>query len=115
MRPDQRSTFRTSSSIWFNLAAAAAATLAVVPWFRSFGPVTGEPLGLLAACAVTAIPAFLLLNAARADAMSTRVRQALWLLAISMMLTSGGNFLRFLNANGVAFPSIPLKRTLSAA
>jgi signal transduction histidine kinase len=107
MRPDQRSTFRTSSSIWFNLAAAAAATLAVVPWFRSFGPVTGEPLGLLAACAVTAIPAFLLLNAARADAMSTRVRQALWLLAISMMLTSGGNFLRFLNANGVAFPSIP--------
>lgn len=107
MRPAPRSISWTPNSLWFSLAVAAAGFLAVLPWFFSFGPVTGEAFGLLAASAVTAFPCFLLLKAAGADGMSGRLRQALWLLAISMAMTSAGNFLRFLDANGVPFPSIP--------
>jgi signal transduction histidine kinase len=107
MRPETAPAIRAHNTIWLNLAAAAAAGLAVVPWLRSFGPVTGEAGGLLAACGVTAVPGFLLLKASRGSGLSGRLRQALLLLAIATLLTSGGNFLRFLDALGVAFPAIP--------
>ena len=50
---------------WLTLATVVATCLAALPWFISFGPVTGEKGGLVAAVAVTFIPAWLLLDTAR--------------------------------------------------
>jgi signal transduction histidine kinase len=83
------------------------AGLAVTPWIVSFGPVTGEPAGLLAAAAVTSLPACLMLAASRRDGLSRRLRQALVLLGVSMLIAACGNLLRFLHTVGVPLPSIP--------
>jgi signal transduction histidine kinase len=89
------------------LFTAALAGLALAPWLVSFGPVTGEAPGLLAASVVTAVPGILMARAARRSAIPARTRQALLLLALSMVLTAAGNLLRFAGALGVAFPAVP--------
>jgi signal transduction histidine kinase len=92
---------------WAALFTAMSAGLAATPWTVSFGPVTGEPGGILAAAVVTAVPGILLMAASRRSDLSGRLRQALLLLGLSILMTAGGNLLRFLNALGVAFPAIP--------
>ena len=89
------------------LATIATLCLAALPWIVSFGPVSGEPGGILAAAAVTALPGFLLLKASRNRGLSFRLKQALLLLALSILLTAAGNLIRFLGALGVPLPSIP--------
>jgi signal transduction histidine kinase len=93
--------------VWAALFTLVLAGLAASPWIVSFGPVTGEPLGILAAALVTAVPGFLLMRASRRMGISSRIRQALFLLALSMLMTAGGNLLRLLGALGVPFPSVP--------
>jgi signal transduction histidine kinase len=89
------------------LATVATVFLAALPWMTSFGPVSGEPGGLIAAAAVTAMPGFLLLKASLNRGLSYRLQQALLLLALAILLTAGGNLIRFLGALGVPLPSIP--------
>lgn len=79
----------------------------MTPWIVSFGPVSGEAGGIFAAAVVTFVPGLLLLRASRETERSARLRQALLLLALSILISAGGNFLRFLGALGVSFPSIP--------
>ncbi len=81
--------------------------LAVLPWIISFGPLRGGPGGVLAATLVTAVPGFLLLAVSRQSELSGRLRQALFFLATSMLLTAGGNFLRLLNGLGISLPTVP--------
>jgi signal transduction histidine kinase len=88
-------------------ATAVFASLAVLPWLVPFGPLTGGKSGTAAALLVTAVPGILLLLASRRPDLLERLRQALALLAVSMLLTSAGNLLRFVDALGVALPSVP--------
>jgi signal transduction histidine kinase len=89
------------------LATAVLACLAALPWFLSFGPVNGDKGGILAAALVTLCPGCIFLAASRNPLLESRLRQALGLFGITMLLTSAGNFLRLLDACGVALPSIP--------
>jgi signal transduction histidine kinase len=93
----------------FLLAAAAAvfASLAVLPWLFPFGPLTGGVAGTAAAFFVTGVPGVLLLFASRRPDLLARLRQALTLLGVSILLTAGGNLLRFVGELGVALPSVP--------
>jgi len=96
---------------WLTLATVVATCLAALPWFISFGPVTGEKGGLVAAVAVTFIPAWLLLVASRNTEMAPRLRQALLLLGFSMLAVSVGNLLRLARALGAPLPTIPIVST----
>jgi signal transduction histidine kinase len=93
--------------IWAGLYTAVLVGLAAAPWIVSFGPVTGEPLGLLAAAVVTAVPGILMLRASRRLAISGRLRQSLLLFGLAMILTAGGNLIRLAGALGAPLPSIP--------
>jgi len=93
--------------LWLTGATAFFAALAVLPWLVSFGPLTGGAPGTAAALLVTAVPGLLLLLASRRPELVGRLRGALALLAISMLMTAAGNLLRFIDAIGVAAPSIP--------
>jgi signal transduction histidine kinase len=73
----------------------------------SFGPVTGEAWGLLAASAVTAVPGLLLIRASRGSGVSGRLKLALALLGVSILGSTAGNLLRFLAAVGVPLPDVP--------
>ncbi len=98
---------RNPRHLWTLLVTAASAGLAVTPWFVSFGPVTGEPGGLLAATAVTSVPGILMLKASRQGGVARGLRLALLFLGVSMLMTAFGNLLRFFALMGVPFPSIP--------
>ena len=93
--------------VWLTLATAAGACFAVLPWISSFGPLSGERSGVFAAFLVTAVPGALLLAGARKPELLGRLRQTLALLAVSMLLTAGGNLLRLVGAYGVTLPSVP--------
>jgi signal transduction histidine kinase len=98
---------RSNRHFWAAFVTTASVTLAVTPWIVSFGPVTGEPLGILAASVVTALPGFILLRATRRPGLSSRLSQAILLLSLSMLMASAGNLLRFLGVLGVPLPSVP--------
>jgi signal transduction histidine kinase len=93
--------------LWLTVATVLGAGLAILPWVSSFGPLSGERSGILAAFIVTAVPGTLLLVASRRPGLSRRLRQALGLLAFSMLLTAGGNLLRLVNALGITMPNVP--------
>ena len=93
--------------LWLTAATAVFAALAVLPWLTPFGPLTGGAPGTAAALLVTAVPGLLLLFASRRHELVGRLRGALALLAISMLMTAAGNLLRFIDAIGVAAPSVP--------
>jgi hypothetical protein len=98
---------RSRHRLWLTVAAVVWACLAILPWTFSFGPLNGDRGGVLAAFLVTAVPGFLILAASRRAELLGRLRQALALLAFSMLLTAAGNFLRLLSALGVALPAVP--------
>lgn len=83
------------------------ALLAGVPWLMPFGPLTGGRAGTAAALVVTAIPGLVFLAASRRADLLARLRTALFLLAVSILLTAAGNALRFVDALGFSFPSVP--------
>lgn len=93
--------------LWLTAATAVFASLAVLPWLTSFGPLTGGPSGTAAAVVVTGVPGVLLLFASLRPELLGRLRRALALLSFSMLLTTAGNLLRFVDALGFALPSIP--------
>ena len=97
---------RSRPRLSLTAAAVVWACLAVLPWTSSFGPLNGHRGGVFAAFLVTAVPGFLILAASRRPDLLGRLRQALALLAFSMLLTAGGNFLRLLSALGVALPTV---------
>src|SRR5271169_6638581 len=99
MRPRHR--------LWLTLAAVVWTCLAILPWTSSFGPLNGDRGGVFAAFLVTAVPGLLILAASRRPDLLRGLRQALALLAFSMLLTAGGNFLRLLSAFGVVLPAVP--------
>jgi len=92
---------------WLAAVTAVFAVLAVLPWVKPFGPLTGGAAGTGAALAVTAVPGFLMLFASRRPELLGGLRKALTLLAVSMLLTAAGNLLRFVGALGVSLPSVP--------
>lgn len=92
---------------WLTAATAVFAALAVLPWLAPFGPLTGGASGTAAALVVTAIPGLLLLLASRRPELLGRLRQALALLSVSMLLAAAGNLLRFVDALGMVLPSVP--------
>jgi signal transduction histidine kinase len=98
---------KSQRDFWASSGAFVLAMLAVIPWIVSFGPVSGEPAGILTAAVVTALPGFLLLTAAFRPGLSRRLRQALVLFSLSMLMTAGGNLLRFLDSQGAHLPSVP--------
>lgn len=79
----------------------------MLPWIVSFGPVTGERTGIVAAVLVTLVPGAMLFAARSNPGTSPRLRQALGLMGAAILLISAGNFLRLLSAFGVPLPSIP--------
>lgn len=93
--------------LWLTAGTAVFASLAVLPWLTSFGPLIGGASGTAAALFVTAVPGVLLLLASRRPELLGRLRQALALLAVSMLLTSAGNLLRFAGTLGMVLPSVP--------
>jgi signal transduction histidine kinase len=99
--------------LWLGLAVASTCAIAAVQWIRPFGPVTGEPAGLLAAVVLTVVLGFGFLFSATNSWSSRQLRLALVLLAASYLLVAFGNFLRLMNALGVAFPVIPNLDVLS--
>ncbi len=96
-----------SARLWLTLAAGVFALLAVVPWLMPFGPLTGGTSGTAAALLVTAVPGLVFFAASRRADLLPRLRQALLLLAVSILLTAAGNALRFVDALGFSFPSFP--------
>jgi signal transduction histidine kinase len=98
---------RSSHRRWLVLATIVWVGLAVLPWITSFGPLSGDTGGILAAVVVTGVAGFLFLGAARRPDLVVRLRQALALFAASILLTAGGNLLRLLGALGVPLPTVP--------
>ncbi len=96
-----------SRQLGLTSATAVFALLAVVPWLTPFGPLTGGPYGTAAALVVTAVPGFLLLVASQRPDLLGRLRQAVLLLAVSILLTAAGNALRFVDALGFSLPAVP--------
>ena len=92
---------------WLIPASVAWGGLAVVPWVTSFGPLTGDTAGIVAAVVVTAIAGLPFLAASRRRDLDARLRQALLLFAVSTLLVAAGNLLRLLGALGLALPTIP--------
>jgi signal transduction histidine kinase len=89
------------------MAAAASVCFATLPWFVSFGPVTGERGGILAAVIATAAPGLLMLRAARRPGLPGRLHLALTLLALSILFSAGGNLIRLVGTFGVPLPEVP--------
>jgi signal transduction histidine kinase len=92
---------------WLTAATVVFVALAVLPWLTSFGPLTGGAAGTGAALLVTLVPGVLILLASRRPDLLERLRTALSLLAVSMLLTAAGNLLRFIDAVGVRAPTVP--------
>ncbi len=92
---------------WLAGTAVALVALSVVPWVVSFGPVSGEAAGLLAAAIVQASAGGMMMIAARRQVTSARLGQALTLMGLSILLASGGNAVRLAASLGVDLPSIP--------
>jgi signal transduction histidine kinase len=92
---------------WSALVTAVSVGLSAAPWIVSFGPVSGEPGGLIAAAVVAALPGILMMRASRRPEIATRLRHVLVLLSLSMLLAAAGNLLRFLDVLGMPLPSVP--------
>ena len=92
---------------WLIVATAVWSILAALPWVSSFGTISGDWTGTLAATVVIGVAALLFLRAARRPDLALRLRQALALYAASMCLAATGNLLRLLAALGVPFPHVP--------
>ncbi|MGD0991521.1 MAG: ATP-binding protein [Gemmatimonadales bacterium] len=98
---------KSFDSRWLIVATIGWGLLTVLPWFASFGPLTGDTGGILAAVLVTGVAGLLFLAASRRADLLVRLRQALVLFAISILLTAAGNVLRLLGALGVPLPTVP--------
>ena len=92
---------------WLTAATAVFGALAILPWLTPFGPLTGGAPGTAAALLVTFVPGLLILLASRRPELLGGLRKALTLLAVSILLTAAGNLLRFADALGLTFPSVP--------
>jgi signal transduction histidine kinase len=92
---------------WLIPASVVCGALAVLPWVTSFGPLTGDTGGIVAAVVVTAIAGLPFLAASRRRDFDARLRQALLLFSVSTLLVAAGNLLRLLAALGLALPTIP--------
>jgi signal transduction histidine kinase len=92
---------------WLVLATIAWGALAVLPWTTSFGPLSGDTGGIVAAVVVTAIAGLPFLAASRRRDLDVRLRQALLLFSVATLLVAAGNLLRLLGALGLALPTIP--------
>jgi signal transduction histidine kinase len=94
-------------SRWLIVATIALGVLTALPWFAPFGPLRGDTGGIVAAAVVTAVAGLLFLAASRRTDLVARLRQALLLIAVSMLATAAGNLLRLLGALGVPLPTVP--------
>ena len=92
---------------WLTLATVLFLVPAALAWVLPFGPMRGDAGGVAAAVAATAAAGILFLAASRRRDLVARLRQALLLFGISMLLAAGGNALRLLGALGVHLPTIP--------
>jgi len=92
---------------WLIAGTAAWGILAALPWFTSFGTISGHWTGTLAATVVIGVAALLFWLAARRPDLAPRLRQALMLCMASMSLAAAGNLLRFVAGLGVPFPQVP--------
>jgi signal transduction histidine kinase len=93
--------------VWLIAATAVSAGLVALPWFTDFGPVNGAKSGIFAAVLVSFVPGYLLARAALNAGLHGRLRQAIGLMGVSLLLVSAGNLVRLLDALGVPFPNIP--------
>ncbi|HEY5227688.1 MAG TPA: ATP-binding protein [Opitutaceae bacterium] len=100
---------RTQSKrkVWLIAATAVSAGLVALPWFTSFGPVNGQKSGIFAAVLVSLVPGYLLARASFNANLHGRLRQAIGMMAVSLLLVSAGNFVRLLAALGVSVPNVP--------
>ena len=98
---------RAPNPVWLILATIVWAILAVLPWTVSFGPLSGDTGGILAAVVVTGVAGFLFLGASRRPDLVVRLRRALGLFALSILLTACGNLLRLLGVLCVPLPTVP--------
>jgi signal transduction histidine kinase len=107
MASGQRHSTWLGHRLWLAAATGVGIVLVGLPWVSSFGPATGAPSGVLAAFVVTSLPAWLILRAARRSELLPRLRQALTLLGLSMMLTAVGHLVRLVLSLGITLPDIP--------
>ncbi len=92
---------------WVLWSSVGFAVLALLPWFISFGPVSGGPAGILAAVVTTGTMGTIFLLASRNPGQSARLNQALTLQGVSVLLVAIGNGVRLAHALGVPVPVIP--------
>ena len=92
---------------WLAWSAAGFIPLAILPWLIRFGPVEGGAPGILAAVVTMSIMGLVYVLASRKMGESPRLRQALMLQGISVLLAMFGNLIRLAHALGVPVPEIP--------
>lgn len=92
---------------WILWSTLVFAVLALLPWLGSFGPVSGGAPGILAAVVTTGAMGMVFVLAARNPAQSARLRQALMLQGVSVLLVALGNAVRLAHALGLPVPVIP--------